>query len=320
MPFYSPEVVEKAKQMDLYTYLKNYKPEELVHLGGSSYCTKEHDSLKISNGMWYWFSRSIGGRSALDYLIKVEGMAFTEAVEEIVTQCTERPTMVIPQKEPQRSLLIPEPSPTSDRARSYLIGRGIDPELIDFCIDSGRLYESRNYHNVVFLGFDKHGAPRYVNLRGIGSDFKGEASGSDKRYSFSIPVIGASQTLHLFESAIDLLSFATMCKLAGRDWRADHLLSLAGVYRPRTSFQESSLPLALKQYFKDHPGIKKIILRLDNDYAGQTASQALRTMLSPEYEVSIRPPPEGKDYNDCLCMRLGKPITRTSERRSHNER
>ena len=42
--------------------------------------------------------------------------------------------LVIPQKEPQRSLLIPEPSPTSDRARSYLIGRGIDPELIDFCI------------------------------------------------------------------------------------------------------------------------------------------------------------------------------------------
>ena len=72
-----------------------------MHLGGGSYCTKEHDSLKISNGMWYWFSRSIGGRSALDYLIKVEGMAFTEAVEEIVTQCTERPTMVLPQKEPR---------------------------------------------------------------------------------------------------------------------------------------------------------------------------------------------------------------------------
>ena len=320
MPYYSPEVVAKAKQMDLFTYLKNYKPDELVHLGGGTYCTREHDSLKISNGKWYWFSRNIGGRSALDYLIKVKGLSFTEAVDVILTQSEERPIVVLPQKEPRRSLFIPEPNPTSRRARSYLIERGIDSELIDFCIDSGRLYESRKYHNVVFLGFDREGKLRYVNLRGTESDFKGEASGSDKRYSFSIPANNTSQTLHLFESAIDLLSFATMCKLAGRDWRADHLLSLAGVFRPKTDLQESSFPLALKQYLKDHPGIERIVLRLDNDYAGRTASQALQAMLSPNYNVSIHPPPEGKDYNDCLCMRLGKPITQTHERRSHNER
>jgi DNA primase len=74
------------------------------------------------------------------------------------------------------------------------------------------------------------------------------------------------------------------------------------------------MPLALTQYLKDHPGIRKIVLRLDNDYAGRSASQALQTMLSGSYEVSIRPPPEGKDYNDCLCMRLGIPITKTKER------
>ncbi len=256
----------------------------------------------------------------MDYLIKVKGMSFTEAVDELVTRNVERSAVVLPQKEPRRSLLIPEPNPTSSRARSYLIERGIDSELIDFCIGSGRLYESRNYHNAVFLGFDRDGIVRYVNLRGIGSDFKGEASGSDKRYSFSIPANKPSQTLHLFESAIDLLSFATMCKLAGRDWRSDHLLSLAGVFRPRDDLRKSSFPLALKQYLKDHPGIKEIVLRLDNDYAGRTAAQALQAMLSPDYNVSIRPPPEGKDYNDCLCIRLGKLITKTHERRSHNER
>ena len=141
----------------------------------------------------------------------------------------------------------------------------------------------------------------------------------DRRIVLSAPeiIIGdvdKSGTLHLFESAIDLLSFATMCKQIGRDWRRDHLLSLAGVYRPRKELQESSMPLALTQYLKDHPGIRKIVLRLDNDYAGRTASQALQTMLSGSYEVSIRPPPEGKDYNDCLCMRLGIPITKTKER------
>ena len=79
MPYIPPEVVAKAKQMDLYTYLKTYEPQELVHFGGSTYCTREHDSLKISNGKWYWFSRGIGGRSALDYLIKVKGIPFMEA-------------------------------------------------------------------------------------------------------------------------------------------------------------------------------------------------------------------------------------------------
>ena len=74
MPYIPPEVVEKAREMDLLTYLKNYEPQELVHFGGNTYCTREHDSLKISNGKWCWFSRGIGGYSALDYLIKVKEM------------------------------------------------------------------------------------------------------------------------------------------------------------------------------------------------------------------------------------------------------
>lgn len=32
------------------------------------------------------------------------------------------------------------------------------------------------------------------------------------------------------------------------------------------------------------------------------------------YDVAYKPPPQGKDYNDFLCMRLGKPITKTAER------
>ena len=315
MPYIPSEVVSRAKQMDLYTYLHDYEPQELVHLGGGTYCTREHDSLKISNGKWYWFSQSIGGRSALDYLIKVRGTPFKEAVETIVGCCAAQPLVSAPRKEPpKRSLLLPEANDDSERVIDYLTGRGIDQELIGYCLSTGRLYESRKFHNAVFVGQDSAGNSHYVNLRGIDSDFKGEASGSDKRYSFSIPAKDKSGTLHLFESAIDLLSFATMCKQIGRDWRRDHLLSLAGVYRPRKELRESSMPLALTQYLKDHLGIRKIVLRLDNDYAGRTASQALQTMLSGSYEVSIRPPPEGKDYNDCLCMRLGIPITKTKER------
>ena len=84
MPFIAPELIIQAKQMDLLTYLKNYETYELVKFSDNTYCTRTHDSLKISNGKWIWWSRGIGGRSALDYLIKVKGYSFLEAVETII--------------------------------------------------------------------------------------------------------------------------------------------------------------------------------------------------------------------------------------------
>lgn len=47
MAYYTQEQIEKAREMDLLTYLRNYEPQELVHVTGKTYCTREHDSLKI---------------------------------------------------------------------------------------------------------------------------------------------------------------------------------------------------------------------------------------------------------------------------------
>lgn len=44
------DILMAMEEMDLLTYLRNYEPHELVHFGGNTYCTCEHDSLKISNG------------------------------------------------------------------------------------------------------------------------------------------------------------------------------------------------------------------------------------------------------------------------------
>ena len=310
MPYISPEVVAKAREMDLLTYLRNYEPNELVHFGGNTYCTREHDSLKISNGKWYWFSRGIGGYTALDYLIKVKEMPFMEAVETIMGRSALLPPVVIntPKKEKPKVVLLPQASQCATHAVNYLIRRGIDPELIDYCISTGRLYESYPHHNVVFVGLDKYNKPRYANLRGIGSDFKGEANGSDKRFSFSIPAKN-SNTVHLFESAIDLLSYATIRKQEGMAWNGDHLVSLAGVYKPKENIEETALPLALRQYLADHPEIKRICLRLDKDATGRLAANTLKARLQDQYEVGVYPPPTGMDYNDCLCYRLGIPIT-----------
>ena len=77
MGYVTPEQIAQAKEWDLLTYLQRYDPHQLVHVGGSTYCTREHDSLKISNGKWNWFSRKIGGKTALDYLIKVQGFSLS---------------------------------------------------------------------------------------------------------------------------------------------------------------------------------------------------------------------------------------------------
>ena len=88
----NPKQVLEAKKMNLLTILKNFEPHELVRLDKNNYTTRTHDSLKISNGKWMWFSRGIGGTTALNYLIEVKGYSFIEVVETI----TGKQVVVVP--------------------------------------------------------------------------------------------------------------------------------------------------------------------------------------------------------------------------------
>mgnify|MGYP000301302969 CR=1 FL=1 len=162
MGYVTPEQIAQAKEWDLLTYLQRYDPHQLVHVGGSTYCTREHDSLKISNGKWNWFSRKIGGKTALDYLIKVQGFSFTQAVEALTGPNLSPPPPAVQaglKEQGPRKLVLPQASRCATHVVSYLHGRGIDYDVIDYCIQTGRLYESRNkgHSNVVFVGFDKDG-------------------------------------------------------------------------------------------------------------------------------------------------------------------
>jgi len=323
MPYIDPEIILEAKKIDLLTYLRNCEPQELVHVSGDIYSTRTHDSLKISNGKWCWWSRGIGGRSALDYLIKVNGLSFLEALEQIVGRTAVQPPVFVSSEKPKpKTLSLPEAYPDTDSVEAYLHSRGIDCGIVSFCISTGRIYESHNYIkasgktyiNAVFIGFDTDDNIKYATLRGISSGFRGEATGSDKHYSFNIPANQPNDTVHLFESAIDLLSYATLLIMDGGDFRQENLLSLAGVYQPKKHIEESKVPAALTRFLQDYSHIKKIALRLDNDIAGRMAAKAIMTVLPKQYEVRDIPPPRGKDYNDYLCLRLGLPITKSKER------
>lgn len=299
MPGVTKEQIEKAKEWNLLSYLETYEPQELKRCGPHEYCTRTHDSLKISNGKWCWNSRGIGGRTALDYLIKVRGMDFVGAVE---TLCGYRapPPQERPQPKPQKPFSLPEASRFPAAMLSYLQGRGIHPELLQACMQAGTLYESRKYQNCVFVGKDMEGHARFACLRGTRDNFRIDVEGSDKRYNFSLLAADPEcPRLAVAESPIDALSLASLVKLSGGEWRDSHYLSLGG-----------TAPRAMIQFLRDHPHVTQVSLCLDNDKAGLKGMELLEEAIREDPDLSRRvklvhrnPPPaeHGKDYNEFLC-------------------
>lgn len=300
MPGVSKEQIARAKEWDLLSYLQAKEPQELKRCGACEFSMKSYDSLKISNGKWHWHSRGIGGRTALDYLIKVQGMDFVSAVEALCGEraaAVQRPAGKENQKKP---FVLPEKCSCAPSAVSYLQRRGIDTDIIGKCMESGIFYESKRYHNCVFVGKDQAGKARYACLRGIGGSFKQEVAGSDKRYGFCLPAADlSSHYLAVAESPIDALSVASLVKRQGEEWDRAHYLSLGG-----------TSPRALIQFLKDYPKISCISLCLDADEAGAHGMEKIREAvegdrkLDAQVRVLVDNPPSAasgcKDYNQLL--------------------
>ena len=137
---------------------------------------------------------------------------------------------------------------------------------------------------MIFVGYDSENIPRYASYRSTGKRRSlGDAAGSDKRFSFRIEN-PESRDLHVFESAIDLLSYATLVKRAGGDWKKENLMSLAGVYSGKAD-GTVKVPAALVRTLSENPKIRRIFLHLDNDIAGRRAVKGLAESLKDMAEV-----------------------------------
>lgn len=315
MPFATKQQIENARQPDLLTFLQRYNPNDLVPTGNCAYKLKSHDSLKISNGKWCWWSHDkLGGVNALEYLIKVENKNFPEAVQLVNELCgfshvtpaipSSRPALKPAELKKNTELLLPVRFQNNRRITAYLLSRDIDMEILDYCYQHGLLYEDADHHNAVFVGYD--GAePKYAALRGstTGSIFKREVAGSSKVYCFSIPALEPCAVLNVFECAIDALSYLTQMKMQGTDWHSQSVLSLGGVYQPKKR-EAPTMPVALKGYLTSHREVREIVLRLDNDPVGRSAAQAIR-MTIETLTVTIEYSKQGKDYNEWLMFQKG---------------
>ncbi len=99
MPRVCKEQIDAANRMTAIEFLRRYRPGSLVKSSArGEYQLAEHDSFKINgeSSVWHWKSRDIGGKSALKYLIYVEGVPFVEAVQLL---CEESPTYIPVQHE-----------------------------------------------------------------------------------------------------------------------------------------------------------------------------------------------------------------------------
>ena len=301
MPGVTKEQVAAARRMTAIEFLRRYRAGDLVKSSAhGEFELKSHDSFKINgeSSLWHWKSRGIGGKSALDYLLHVEGCSFVEAVRLL---CDEQPVFTpknhanVERKRPPFEP--PEKSPTSTRVESYLRCRGISQAVIDHCLQAGILYESLPYHNCVFVGRDADGVPKYAALRGTytyGKQFKAESTGSDKRFGFCIEPAQESGTVAVFEAAIDAMAEMTLAGDAVDKYR----LSLGGIYTPEVG-KPIHPPAALEEFLRRHPQVKRIEFCLDNDPPGRAAAAALARLYGERYQVAVRLPPiEGFDYAD----------------------
>ena len=294
--------VESAKALDLLSYMKLYEPHNLVRKG-NDYCTREHDSLIISeNGLWHWFSRDISGKTALQYLIKVKNMDFVSAVLQLCNEMTIQNTEAINMTTPKKEFALPKAYKNNHKIIDYLKRRGISENIIEYCIEKELIYESKDYKNAIFVGFDGK-TPKYAALRGtwqhMSNPFKGEVAGSNKRFSFSI-LAENSRHLIISEGAIDVLSVATIRQDIGRV----HYLSIGGAYAPKRNTSQANLPKALEQYLKDHDEITKVELYLDNDAVGIGASFfIMNKLMGMGYEVSATVTEHVKDWNEYIVQR-----------------
>ena len=130
MPGVTEEQITAAKQMSAIEFLRRYRPGQLVKAESrGEFQLKEHDSFKINEttSLWHWKSRDVGGKSALDYLIKVEGLKFVEAVQ---TLCGENPSYVPPVSQPEqpKEFLLPPAAENNRRVFAYLLKRASGQE------------------------------------------------------------------------------------------------------------------------------------------------------------------------------------------------
>ena len=283
---YTQAQIDRANAVNLEDFLRA-QGETLVR-SGKEYRWKAHDSLTVCGNKWFRHSQSKGGYP-VDFVMEFYGKSFPEAVQLLTGETCEAQPEADPAPSP--AFRLPLRNVTNANILNYLTQeRKLSPSLVNFFIAAGDIYEDAAHHNVVFVGRDADGHPRYASCRGIYEKFRQDVAGAEKAFGFAHR--GTGKQLLVFEAPIDLLSFI---ELFPKNWQQHSYLALGGVSAK-----------ALQQFLSERPDMERVFLCLDADKAGEDACKRLVALLPDTVSVT-RIQPTRKDWNDVLVHRAEIP-------------
>ena len=283
---FTEEQKEQARQTDLVELLRS-QGEKLKPSGHEYEWRDGSAKVTVRGNLWFHQYEEVGG-DAIDFVRRFYNKSYPEAMQYLLGGCSGRLVVSPPiQKEPPPPFELPPKNDNMRRVYAYLLNkRGIDRDVLYAFVHAGMIYESAEYHNAIFVGFDKNGKAVHAHKRGTGSEssYKGNVASGIPENSFHWT--GKSDKLYLFEAPIDMLSFISMNK---DGWREHSYAACCGV-ADRVLFQMLS----------DNPNIKTVCLCLDNDEAGHKANKRISDKLFTQGIQTEILVPCHKDWNEDL--------------------
>lgn len=288
----------QARQTDIAELLRS-QGETLKRSGSESEWMDGGQKVTIRGNLWYHQYEQVGG-DAVDFVRRFYNKSYPEAMEYLLGGSGGTLAVSPSVQKEEKPFVLPPKNDNMRRVFAYLLNRrGIDREVLYAFVHKGMIYESADYHNAVFVGFDSNGNAKHAHKRGTGSEssYKGNVSGSQPEYSFHWS--GQSDTLYLFEAPIDMLSFISMQK---EGWR-QHSYAASCSVSDRVLFQT----------LKDNPNIRQVVLCLDSDEPGQTAAKRIADKLFVRGTASEILVPVHKDWNEDLLAAASLSISKEQE-------
>lgn len=280
---FTKEQRERARRTDLANFL--ISQGEQVKRSGSEYEWLDgSQKVTIRGHLWYHQYEQKGG-DAVDFVRRFYNKDYTEAVQMLLNNGDSQIITSPPIEKEHKPFKLPPRNDRMSRVFSYLLlTRGIDKDVLYEFVRRKMIYESSDFHNAVFVGYDSNGKPRHAHKRGTvtNNPYKGNAAGSQPEFSFHLH--GTSDKIFLFEAPIDMLSFISMHK---ENWK-NHSYAASCSVSDRVLFQ----------CLKDNPNIKNVFLCFDNDEAGQTANKRIAEKLNSMNIQNKILVPTHKDWNE----------------------
>ena len=255
----------QANEVDLPSFLRD-RGEKLI-MAGREYRLASDHSITVRGAKWFDHATRRGG-GAVSFVMAFYDKTYPEAVTMLLGRDGQGIIPIV-KKEPEpqgpKPFALPEAYLTMRRLYAYLTTH----RHIDRDVVTAFVREKLLYEDAA-----------HHNCVFVGMDEHGEAKHAHLRRS-----------LYVFEAPIDLLSHITLYP-AG--WLEHSYVACCG-----TSIQP------VLERLRQNPKLDTVYLCLDNDEAGEDASESMAEELENMGLDVERLRPQGKDWNDDLCAKRG---------------